>query len=412
MTRRDLFGAAIAAYNAFLLDARAQGTSRAPKLKIREIRAVRLRGAVTKFVRVYTDQGLSGTGETVDTIGAESIINNHLGPALVGRDPLDIEGIFWDLWSWKQAPGGIPPVFMRGMGGPYLAAMSGIDMALWDLAGKALGVPVYRLFGGRVRNRLAVYHHSGDPKHAKELAQRTGVRGIKTGIDAVTERDNDTQGWDPGKRFNFSVTNAQIDDIVKHVASMREALGPDFGLMIECHTRYDTESAIQIAKALEPLRPMWMEEPVPSDNPEAMAKVREMTRIPIAAGENIYTRYGFRPYLEKQALSIIQPDMAKAGGLLEGRKIAAMAETYHVPIAPHGVASTLGKVAFAHVCATVPNFLILEWAHIESKLHDSLTTPAIYKNGYVELSEAPGIGIEVHDEAVKSLAEPMGAASL
>ena len=107
---------------------------------------------------------------------------------------------------------------------------------------------------------------------------------------------------------------------------------------------------------------MWLEEPVPSDNPDAMAKVRSMTRIPIAAGENIYTRFGFRPYLEKQALSIIQPDMAKAGGLLEARKIASLAEVYHVPIAPHGVASTLGKVAFAHVCATVPNFLILEWA--------------------------------------------------
>ena len=113
----------------------------------------------------------------MDNIGAEFIINNHLGPALVGRDPLDIEGIYWDFWTWKQPPGGIPPVFMRGMGGPYLTAMSGIDMALWDLAGKALGVPVYRLLGGRVRNKLAVYHHSGSPQHAKELAKRTGVRG-------------------------------------------------------------------------------------------------------------------------------------------------------------------------------------------------------------------------------------------
>jgi galactonate dehydratase len=211
---------------------------------------------------------------------------------------------------------------------------------------------------------------------------------------------------------NYSLTNSQIDNIVKHVAGMREALGMDFGLMLECHTRYDTESAIQIAKALEPYRPMWLEEPVPSDNPDAMAKVRQMTRIPIAAGENIYTRYGFRPFLEKQALSIIQPDMAKAGGLLEVRKIAAMAEAYHIPIAPHAVASMLGKTAFAHVCATVPNFLILEWAHIDSKVHNSLTTAANYKDGFVELSDNPGIGIEVHDEAVRQLQEPQGGPSL
>jgi galactonate dehydratase len=290
--------------------------------------------------------------------------------------------------------------------------MSGIDMALWDLAGKALGVPVYRLLGGRVRNKLAVYFHSGSPQHAKDLVKRTGVRGLKTTIDSVTQQDNPAQGWDPDKLANFSVTNSQIDNIVKHVASMREALGMDFGLMLEAHTRYDTESAIQIAKAVEPYRPMWLEEPVPSDNPDAMAKVRSMTRIPIAAGENIYTRYGFRPFLEKQALSIIQPDMAKAGGLLEARKIASLAEVYHVPIAPHGVASTLGKVAFAHVCATVPNFLILEWAHIDSKVHNSLTTAANYKDGFVELSEAPGIGIEVHEDAVRQLQEPAGGPSL
>ena len=145
MNRRDLLKGLLA-YNALLVDARAQGTSRAPKLKIREIRAARMKGFNTRFVRVYTDQGLTGTGETLDTIGAEDIINKFLGPGLVGRDPLDIEAIYWDMYSWRTVPGGIPPVFMRGSGGgPYIAALSGIEMALWDLAGKALGLPVYRL---------------------------------------------------------------------------------------------------------------------------------------------------------------------------------------------------------------------------------------------------------------------------
>jgi galactonate dehydratase len=398
MRRRTFFGSLLAA--ASLRDVRAQAGSRAPKLKIREIRAVRLRNSVTKYVRVYTDQGLTGTGEMVDTIGAEFLINNHMGPALAGQDPLDIEAIYTEYFAWKAPQGGISPVFMRGMGGPYLTAMSGIDIALWDLAGKALGLPVYRLFGGRVREKLSVYHHAATPEQAKEMIRQTGVRAIKASIDRVIQTDNATLGWDPGKAFAFSLNNPQIDDIVKFVASMREAVGPNVGLALECHTRFDTESAIQIVKAVEPFRPMWLEEPVTSDNVEAMAKVRDATRIPIAAGENIYTRYGFRPFLEKQALSLIQMDMTKCGGLLESRKIAAMAEVYHIPIAPHGVASTLGKVASGHVCATVPNFLILEWMY-GRKEQDVLTESANLKDGFLTIPEKPGIGIELNEDAVK-----------
>jgi L-alanine-DL-glutamate epimerase-like enolase superfamily enzyme len=399
MKRRE-FMTSLLSYNALLLDARAQGTSRAPKLKIREIRAVRLRGTVTKYVRVYTEQGLYGTGEMVDTVGADEIVNNNLGPGLAGRDPLDIEAIYWDYWSWKAPPGGIPAAFMHGMGGPYLTAMSGIDIALWDLAGKALGLPVYRLLGGRVRNRLRVYHHANDPKQARELMARTGVSALKTSVDAVIDADNSTKGWDPGKRYGFALTNGQIDDVVQHVSNMREAVGQSGGLALECHSRFDVESAIQLAKAVERFRPMWLEEPVNPDNVDAMARVRSLTRIPIAAGENIYTRYGFRPFLEKQALSIIQPDMCKCGGLLEARKIAAMAETYHIPLAPHGVASSLGKTAFGHVCATVPNFMILEWAQGHAA-QDKLTSAPNLKNGFLELTDAPGIGIELNMDAVK-----------
>ena len=137
---------------------------------------------------------------------------------------------------------------------------------------------------------------------------------------------------------------------------MREALGPDIGLMLECHTRFDTESALQICKAVEQYRPTWVEEPVPSDNVDAMAFVRSHTRVPIACGENVYGRFGYRQFLEKQAVSIIQPDMAKCGGLWETRKIAAMAEVYHIPIAPHGVATRLGEQAYAHVCSHGPQF--------------------------------------------------------
>jgi galactonate dehydratase len=337
-------------------------------------------------------------------VGADAIVNKNLGPALVGKDPLDIEGIWLGEWGYSAPPGGITPVFMRGMGGPYLTAMSGIDIALWDLAGKALGVPVYRLLGGKVRSKMAVYHHGTDPVKIKELISQTGVRAIKVGLDGIGTRPVDL-GWDPGKMGGISATLEQIDMMAERLSSIRDVVGKTFALPLELHTRYDTESAIQIAKAVEPYRPMWLEEPVPPDNVEAMAKVRSMTRIPIAGGENLYTRWGFRPYLEQQALSVIQMDMCKCGGLLEARKIASMAEVYHIPIAPHGVASTLGKVAFSHVCATVPNFLIQEWA-VDRPVNDPFTTKANLEKGYVILPEVPGIGIELHEDAVKEALEP------
>ncbi|MFB3779105.1 MAG: mandelate racemase/muconate lactonizing enzyme family protein [Bryobacteraceae bacterium] len=398
---------AAAAFAAFRHDARAQGTSRAPRLKITAVKAVRLKGINSRFVRVYTDQGLAGTGETLDTIGAEDLINNHLGPAIVGRDPLDVEKIWYDFWSWPSPPGGIPPVFMRGMGGPYLSAMSGIDIALWDLAGKALGVPIYRLFGGKLRDRIAVYFHAYDPKQAAEAVRTTGVKALKAvRLDSGTEEENPSKGYDPGKKYNWTLSNPEIDAFAARVGALREAVGPAIGIGLECHARYDTESAIQLAKAVEPYRVMWLEEPVPSDNPESMAAVRAATRIPIACGENVYTRYGFRPFLEKQAVSVIQLDMAKCGGLLESRKIASMAEVYNIPIAPHGMASPLGQTAFAHICATVPNFMLLEWGQYFNQNVTRLAGMPKYSAGFLELPETPGIGVDINESVVKELLLP------
>jgi galactonate dehydratase len=407
MTRRTFFGGTALAYGDFLASARAQGTSAAPRLKIREVRAVRLRdGFNSRFVRVYTDQGLTGTGETMDTLGAEYIVNNNISPFLAGRDPLDIEGILFDLWSWKRLPGGAPmPVFVRGMGGPYLSAVSGVEMALWDLAGKAMGVPVYRLLGGRVRQRVPVYLHAVDAPQARALAAETKVKGLKLGIDYRPDESTLKKGIEPDRAWGLHLTNPQMDDVVALVASVREAMGRDYELMLECHTRYDTESAIQLCHLLEPYRLTWVEEPVPSDNADAMAKIRASTRVPIAAGENIYTRYGFRPFLEKQALSVIQPDMAKTGGLLEGRKIAALAEIYFVPMAPHGVASALGTAAFGHVCLATPNVLMLEWTHYLDKSYQTLTEPVTLRDGYLEPPDKPGIGVALNDDAVKERTE-------
>ncbi len=403
MNRRNFCGSLLAGTAAASTPLRAHAASRPPRLTIRAGRAGRRKDAFnSRFVRVYTDQGLTGTGETMDTAGAEYIINNNIGPSLVGRDPLDIESIWFDLWSWRRPVGGNSPVFLRGLGGPYLAAMSGVEMALWDLAGKALGVPVYRLLGGRVRERIPVYLHARNTAEARRMASEFHVPALKIGMDYTPDEATLNKGWDPGKAWGIHLNNRQLDDIVHLTASMREAGGKDLGLMLECHTRYDTSSAIELCRLVEPFRLDWVEEPVPSENVEAMALIRRTSPVPIAAGENIYTRYGFRPYLEKEALSILQPDMSKTGGLLESRKIASMAETYFVPLAPHGVASPLATMAYAHVSATVPNLMILAWTPYEHPRYPSGTTPVKLDNGFLRVSESPGIGVELNEEAVNA----------
>jgi galactonate dehydratase len=394
----------LAAYSETVGDARALGTSRVPKLKITAVRAVELAGINSKYVRVYTDQGLTGTGEMVDTVGAAQIINEHLGPSIAGRDPLDIEAIYDHFWSWGKVPGTTWPVFMRGAGGgPYLAAVSGIDIALWDLAGKAMGAPIYRLLGGKVRDKVAVYFWWSEPDEVRALIRDKHARAFKMAIDAIVEQGDPEQKLDPEKHSYFFTTNVEIDEIVRRVNEARELIGPKVELALECHTRFNTETAIQIGRAVGPARPIWMEEPVTSDNLDAMALVRRSVPVPIACGENVYTRYGFREVIEKQAAAILQPDMTKCGGLLETRKIASMAEIYHIPIAPHGVASPLAGMAYAQVCATVPNFLILEWGHLlrNKQLNSLMRNLPEYEDGFVRVSDAPGIGIELNDDAVK-----------
>lgn len=385
--------AGLAVYTSLLRNARGADVSSVPSLKIVDVKAARFRNMGSSFVRIYTDQGIRGTGEMVNEVGAVEIINKFFTPELKDRNPLDIERIYLDFWNRP---------FERGSGGPYISAMSGVDIALWDIAGKALGVPIHRLFGGPVRNKIAVYFHhqeSSPPEEAAEMVRRTGVKAFKTNVEA-----GEREGFDPGRVHGRTLTSQQIGKLADYVAALREAVGPEIEIGLECHTSYTTETAIQLANAVEPYRPMWLEEPIPPDNPEAMALIRRSTRVPIAAGENLYTRYGFLPFLEQQALAIIQPDMTKCGGLLETRKIAAMAEVYGIPIAPHGTATPLGKLAMSHVCATTPNFLIQEWA--TWKPGEEFTDPVDYRDGFVYLSEKPGIGVELVEDLVKERLDP------
>jgi len=354
------------------------------------------------FVKVSTDEGLTGVGEATLEYKEHALEGAvaHLREALLGKNPLDIEAIYHD--ACRDA-------YWRG-GAVLMSALSAVEMALWDILGKFANLPVYRLLGGKVRYRIAVYFW-GPGDDAETMIRQHGIRAFKMGIDVgVTERGDPSWRLDPGKRSHWTVTNREIDAIVRSVQNARERVGPDVELGVECHTRYNTESAIQIGRAIAPFRPMWLEEPIPSDNLDAMALVRRSIPVPVACGENIYTRYGYRQVMEKQAAAIIQPDMTKCGGLLETRKIASLAEIYHVDLAPHGTASPLAGMAYAHVCATVPNFLILEFGHLlrqqSAPLRALLRNQPRYEKGFVHIPEAPGIGIEVNDDAIRENLAP------
>jgi galactonate dehydratase len=376
----------------------------AESLRIARVRAVAVPGLADTFgfVRVWSEDGSHGTGELIDAPGGVAIVNDYVGPAVVGRNALDVEAFWHDMWSWSDLPGGIPPQFVRGQGGPFLASVGAVEVALWDLAGKAVGVPVHRLLGGKVRDRVPVYLHGRTPDDA--------ARAVAAGATIVKCRQGFPEHLDamPDRR-NWTASPADARRIAASVATIREAIGDDIGLAVDCLGMFDAPGAVRVARALEPLDLLWLEEPTTSDNADLMADVRRRSPVPIAAGENIYTRHGFRPFLERHALDIAQPDPFKTGGLLETRKIAAAAEVYRVPVAPHGVASPLGMRALIHLAAAIPNLLALEWAGYFDDRLNALAPPPPLADGYVAVDDGPGLGAELDEERLVSLAGPWDA---
>ncbi len=376
---------------------------RRPKLRITDVRTgeVRVHGYQV-HVRVYADQGIVGQGESTDAASGNVPIIRGFGRMLIGQDPLNIEAAFERIRT--------SGVFAGAQAGQYVTALSGVEIALWDIAGKALGVPVYQLLGGRVRNRVRVYCDSGaremipgderSKQRIKEI-QDMGFTAAKIDID---------DAMDPARmdRVNWTASNGEIEHMIAKVAFTRELYGKNFDLAVDMHARYDATTGKRVAKELEPLKLMWLEEPVPAENIDAMRDIRASTSTPIACGENIYMRWGFRELLEKRAVDIIEPDFQKTGGLLEARKIADMAHTYYVPVAPHAVTSPIGMMATAHVCAAIPNFLAQEWHWIDSPdlWRNWVKEGDIIQNGFSPIPDRAGIGVEMNDEAARKAQVP------
>jgi galactonate dehydratase len=371
------------------------------ELQITSIKCGYLKGSL--FVKVYTNQDIYGCGEGVDAIPGTYYLVKDFERRLIGKNPLNVHRLFEDIRK-----GGF---FQGAQAGMYVAVLSAIETALWDLAGKALNVPVYQLLGGKFRDKIRVYCDTAlyqsrlptpkDFADAASKAKSMGFNAMKFDLDQA----NDPNKYD---RYNWTASPAELQRMYDQIAAAREAVGPNIDILVDMHGRYDAVTGHAVAKRLEPLNLLWLEEPVPAENIEAYKLITDSTSTPIAAGENQYLAYGFRRMLEIGAVDIVMPDLQKAGGLGEGQRIANLANLYYTPFAPHMVASFLGAMASCHVCATVPNFLILEW---QSYFHtDPMFKEIVHydgewvKDSFITLSEKPGIGVDINQDAMKKYA--------
>ncbi|MBI1299841.1 mandelate racemase/muconate lactonizing enzyme family protein [bacterium] len=355
------------------------------------------------IIRVRTDEGISGVGEvglaygTGGSAGA-GMVKNLAQEFLIGADPFRIEEL-WDkmyrITFWGQ--GGGPVVF---------GGMSAIDHALWDIKGKALGVPVYELLGGRCHDRLLAYangwyhDYNAGPEWIEPIQKikADGWNAVK--FDPFRKRPDGVNEY--SKRF---LSKDREDLAVERVAAVREAGGPDFLICVEVHGNLGTTSAIRAGQRLEEYDPFFYEEPVDAHNVDVMAKVAENVNIPLAAGERLYTRYGFRQYIERQALAIIQPDLGLAGGIGEVKKIATYAETYNIHVQPHNCASPVMTAASVQVDACIPNFIIQETFPYRPAEHYEVVLNPLEKqvvDGYLPIPTEPGIGVELNDDFLKN----------
>jgi len=372
-------------------------------LKITDVKCGYIRGSL--FVKIYTNQDIWGCGEGVDAVPGTYYLVKSLGNRIRNQSPLNVHRLFENLRRSGH--------FQGAQSGVYVAVLSAIEAALWDLAGKALNVPVYQLLGGKFRNKIRVYcdtdFYQRSLPQPKDFAQ-AALKAKSMGYNAM-KFDLD-QANDPNKYdfYNWTASPGELQRMYDQIAAAREAVGPNIDILVDMHGRYDAVTAQAISKRLEPLNLLWLEEPIPAENVEAYKLITDATSTPIAAGENQYLAYGFRRLLEIGGLDIVMPDLQKCGGLGEGQRIANLANLYYKPFAPHMVASFLGCMASCHVCAAVPNFLILEWQSYFDT--DPMFKEIVHydgewvKDSFITLSEKPGIGVDINQEGMKKYAIP------
>ena len=343
------------------------------------------------FIEVSTDEGITGWGEITGTfpVANRSVCAalRHVSDLIEGDDPRLIEMIWNKIFR---------SFTYMGSRGATTNIISAIDIALWDIRGKVLGLPISELFGGPVRDGVPIYCHPQNGSSIEEMVQHvkaiveTGQKALK--LDPFQpHHEEESNGYLTGK-LSAESENLGVD----RIAAIREAVGPDIEVMIDCHGRFDAPTAIRLAKALEPYNIWWFEEPVPVESTHALRQVRENVGVPICVGERLHTRWEFVPILENELADFIMPDVTWTGGISEIKKIATMAEAYYVPISPHDASGPVNVLAGAHAMASVPNHYRVETSRAKLNAYDEyIDHPLDIRGDKIYLSDRPGLGIEL-----------------
>ena len=385
------------------------------------------------LVRVETDEGIRGLGESFFAPGLTSILRS-LETVIAGEDPRDIHRLFRKLQLAASGAGSVAGIVYN--------AISGIEAALWDVLGQWLNVPIYRLLGGKFRDRIRVYAdcHGGealesldevlrsrapswmmqDSKHvtrdyfspsdeapsSPEAYRKRALAMRSMGFTAL-KFDLDVPGTQPSDPYCRCLTNREVDSMVQLIGAAREAVGFDVDLAVDCHWRYNVSDVLKVARELEPLRLLWLEDPVPPGNTDALRAVSSRCSIPVATGENLYLFEGFREILAEHALGIATPDLQKVGGLAVALQIAQFADGQSIAVAPHNIGSPIGTLAAAHFCAAIPNFLALEFHASDVPFWDDLVVGSdqpLIKDGFIRVPDRPGLGLRLNEEVARKYA--------
>lgn len=336
------------------------------------------------FIKVYTDCGIDGVGEATLEYKEKALLGavEHIKEYLTGQNPLDIEKHWHNIYRDAYWRGG--PVLM--------SALSAIDMALWDILGKHLKVPVYQLLGGRCNDKVRIYVNGwfAGAKTPQEFAEKA-KNAVKRGVTAMK--------WDPFGKNYMNISNKDLNTALECIGAVRDVVGDEIDLLIEGHGRFNIPTSIKIAKELEQFKPMFFEEPVPPDNLDALKAVRDKSPVAVSAGERLYTRWDYKELFEKGCADYIQPDISHAGGIMELKKLAAEAEHRYLGFAPHNPSGPVANAATLNIAACCPNFSILEIMYSDVDYRKDLTDEQLeYKDGYITLPNKPGLGIEINEE--------------
>ncbi len=349
------------------------------------------------FVQVDTDEGITGWGEITTypgpvANGAIAAYIREIGKTIIGHEADRIEAI------WQKIFRSLTYVGTRGA---TTAAISGIDIALWDIRGKALGLPVYKLLGGEVRDKIALYTHPpepNDPDQAAEDAKEivaSGYRAFK--MDPMSH----SLGRGGTEYMDGEISQEGEAKAIEILAAVREAVGPQIEILIDAHGNYNVPTAVRLANKMAEYGIHWFEEPVPAESWKALKQVKEQSRAPICVGERLHTRFEFLPIFENNLADFVMPDVTWTGGITELKKISTMAEAYYIPMSPHDASGPINVLAGSHVMATVPNFYKVETSRYDlSNYNVFIDQPLDIREGHLYLPDRPGLGVELDIDAL------------